>query len=225
LPSELDARGERIPDDFLQFQYEIVEALRQRAGIADEEVLKESQSDLIEKGPLNWPWVQAILRALDRRGGGMGRRALEIFTRDVFLYVTKPAVRRQIDRIVFETLGNEPAVVIGHSLGSVVGYSVLNSNTMRQRVPLYITLGSPLAIRAIRDNFVPITFPSTTAAWFNAFDPRDGIALNPLDRDNFRISPPIENYAGVINNTPDHHGIAGYLGDREVVRRILGALG
>ena len=119
----------------------------------------------------------------------------------------------------------EPAVVVGHSLGTVVAYNILRTDRRALKVPLLVSVGSPLGIRAIREQFVPLRFPSPPlGAWYNAFDTRDTIALYPLDKDNFPVTPPIENYSGVRNQTDNRHGIVGYLNNAEVAKRILDAL-
>ena len=55
---------------------------------------------------------------------------------------------------------------------------------------------------------------------YNALDSRDFVALHPLTRPYVSISPEIENNVGVDNSTPNHHGIIGYLGDKNVARKI-----
>lgn len=73
------------------------------------------------------------------------------------------------------------AVVVGHALGSVVAYDVLRRDPRRLALPLLVTVGSPLGIRAIRDELRPLRFPRGVKAWRNAFDERDPVALWPLD--------------------------------------------
>jgi pimeloyl-ACP methyl ester carboxylesterase len=208
----------------LVFQAEFAEALRQRAGVTDQQVDTEYGNDPAPRGPLNWRWVQAILRAVDKNAPGMNQRAIEAFTRDVFLYTTRAGVRDDIDRIVGAKLTEEPTVVVGHSLGSVVAYSVLRTDRRAIQVPLFVTVGSPLAVRAVRDQFRPLRSPASVRAWYNAFDPRDVVALYPLDGDNFPVQPAIENYPRVNNHTDNRHGIDGYLDDTDVARRIATAL-
>jgi hypothetical protein len=225
LTSDIQARGGAVNDEFLVFQAEVAEALRQGTGVTDAQVDAEYGANTKPKGPLNWEWVQAILRALDKHGGGMSGTALETFTRDVFLYTTRAGVRDEIDRIVASTLTEQPTVVVGHSLGSVVAYSVLRSDRRSLRIPLYLTVGCPLGVRPIRDQFRPLRFPLPVKEWFNAFDTRDVVALYPLDRANFPVTPAIENYSEVKNSTENRHGIVGYLDNTEVAKKLLNALG
>ncbi|HET9575343.1 MAG TPA: hypothetical protein VFP04_03015 [Nitrospira sp.] len=225
LASGMQTSRSKADDEFLVFQAECAEAFRRGSGVTDAQVDAEYGANTEPKGPLNREWVQAILRALDKYGGGIGGAALESFTRDVFLYTTRADVREEIDRIVANSLTEEPTVMVGHSLGSVVAYSVLRSDRRSLRIPLYLTVGCPLGIRAIRDQFRPLRYPLPVKEWFNAFDTHDIVALHPLDRANFPVTPEIENYAAVKNSTGNRHGIVGYLDDPRVAQRLLDAVG
>jgi hypothetical protein len=223
LTGDIVRRGGRFDEEFLEFQHDLAEAMRRGAGIPDEAVDEAYGPNPKRRGPLNWEWVQAIFRAIDRWIPGWSAEILEAFTRDVFLYVRRRVVREAIDAIVARALDARPAVVVGHSLGSVVAYSVLLGHGTANRVA-FVTLGSPLGIRPIRDAFVPIRRPPAVVSWRNAFDDRDVVALYPLDRQNFDVHPPIENYDRVRNHTENRHGIAGYLDDPTVAGWILDAL-
>lgn len=224
LTSDIESRGAAQDDRFLAFQAEFAEAVRQRAGVTDEQVDAEYGNTPEARGPLNWRWVQAILRAVDKHGGGMNQKSLELFTRDVFLYTTRSGVRDEIDAIVASKLTDQPTVVVGHSLGSVVAYSVLRTDRRALQVPLFVTVGSPLGVRAVRDQFRPLRSPGPVTAWYNAFDTKDVVALYPLDSANFPVQPAIENNSQVKNTTDNHHGIASYLDDAAVAARIVDAL-
>ncbi|UWU83192.1 lipase family protein [Bradyrhizobium yuanmingense] len=224
LASEIHAKGTPEQDEYLAFQAEVAEAIRQRSGVTDMQVDVEYGQNPKPKGPLNWEWVQAILQAVDKHGGGMSQGAIEAFTRDVFLYVTRNRVRDTIDQIVSAGITDEPSIVVGHSLGSVVAYNVLRTDQRKLRVPLLLTVGSPLGIRAIRDQFRPLRFPLPVKHWYNAFDERDVVALFPLDASNFAVTPQIENYGLVRNKTSNRHGIVGYLDDQQVAGRLIEAL-
>ena len=91
-------------------------------------------------------------------------------------------------------------------------------------VPLYVTVGSPLGVGAIRERLAPIGHPTCVTRWFNAIDRRDAVALHPLDATHFALEPAIENKTDVHTTTSDGHGIRGYLTDPEVACRIHRAL-
>ena len=223
LTEDVRAKGGEIDPDYLTFQAELLEEMRKGIGVTEAMIYDEFGDDPREKGPQNWKWVHAILRAIDRRAPGITSSVLDEFMRDVYLYTKSAGVRNEINRIVAGKLTEEPTVVVGHSLGTVVSYSVLREDTRNLNVPLHVTVGSPLGIRPIRNQFRPLRFPAA-ADWYNAFDKRDVVALYPLDANNFPVDPAVENNATVDNHTDNRHGIVGYLDDVNVARRIHVAL-
>ena len=224
LTSDIHARGDDAQDEFLIFQAEMAEDIRQAAGITDAQIDAEYGNDPQERGPLNWKWVQSILKAIDKNSPGLGTRTLETFTRDVFLYTRRAGIRDAIDEIVSRELTDQPTVVVGHSLGSVVAFSVLGRDTRAIKVPLYLTVGSPLGVRSVRNAFIPLRRPAPIANWYNAFDTRDVVSLYPLDDRNFPVRPSIENNSTIRNGTDNRHGISGYLNDTTVGRKIADLL-
>ncbi|MCY1059801.1 hypothetical protein [Nannocystis sp. SCPEA4] len=224
LGPEIAARGGSDVDEaYLEFRRSVVEEVRVAARIDDAEVEQQLAPGVRERGPQNWEWVQAILRAIDRRFPRIGDNMLDRVTHDVWVYLTAPGVRDEIDAMVGEMLSEEPTVVVGHSLGSVVTYSLLR-RARRHTVPLFVTLGSPLGLHAIRRRFTPLKFPGGVTHWFNAYDRRDVVALRGLEAPGFDVRPAVRNHAEVDNHTSNRHGIDGYLDDREVARTIAGAM-
>jgi pimeloyl-ACP methyl ester carboxylesterase len=146
---------------------------------------------------------------------------------DVSQYLRNPGVRDAIEEGVREALprGAE-SVVVAHSLGTVVAYNLLRREAVAQdwQVPQLITLGSPLAVGPVRRALQPLKHPERVGGWFNAYDERDVVSLFPLDPGRFPVTPPVENYGEVDNDTSNRHGISGYLSDPVVARRIHAAL-
>lgn len=199
----------------------IIAEIAAAAGITDADITREFAGQPVKKGPQNWEWVQGILRALDRLPG-LNTKVIDEFTRDVYVYLTYPGVRAQIDQMVSEALGNEPCVVLSHSLGTVVTYNVLWKRAALPQCPRLITVGSPLGIKAIKLHIErPLRSPPCAGHWFNAYDDRDVVALVALDARNFDVSPPIENKSDVKNFTENRHGIDGYLADPVVAQKIV----
>ncbi|MER5459971.1 hypothetical protein ABT010_04600 [Streptomyces sp. NPDC002668] len=79
---------------------------------------------------------------------------------------------------VLDGLDSErPLVVVSHSLGTVVAYELLHE--YKGLVPLWVTLGSPLALGAVvLDRLVPTPAccPENVASWLNFWD-RDDIVV------------------------------------------------
>lgn len=180
----------------------------------------------LQRGVLNWEWVQAILTVLDRVVPGASAASVALATRDVYQYLTQQAIRKVIDTGVASAIpAGRKTVAVSHSLGTVVAYNVLRTLGQARgwQVPLFVTVGSPLAITVIKQRLAqldPVVYPGCVGGWFNAMDERDVVALYPLDDANFRIKPKIENYTKVDNHTENRHGIDGYLDDPYVARKI-----
>jgi alpha-beta hydrolase superfamily lysophospholipase len=180
-----------------------------------------------ERGVLNWGWVQGILSEIDRKLPWASGASIALFTHDVYQYLHKPNLRSLMDdgvRSAFKP-GAE-TVVVAHSLGTVVAYNVLKREGAERdlNVPVFMTLGSPLAVSVVKKALRPIAHPRCVGRWFNAMDERDIVALFPLTADHFDIEPPIENKVDIDNPTRNRHGITGYLGDPEVARRLYEAV-
>jgi hypothetical protein len=214
-------KGSPAFDEFAAFKADVAAEMQRKAGISDEQVQAECRTDSTEKGVQNWAWVQAVIRLLDRQLTGISQTTIEVFLRDVFLYTHRDVVRNAINQIVSQKMSADTAVVIGHSLGSIVAYNLLRAAS--KRVPLFVTVGSPLAIRAVRNTLGPITNPAGSG-WYNAYDKRDIVALYPLDQNNFSVDPAITNNGNVDNRTDNRHGIIGYLDDVVVAKTIYSGL-
>jgi hypothetical protein len=210
-----------------RFIAEVLEEAREARGISDAKVMEEAEGDVVELGPQNWPWVRAIAKALDRHLPGASGTTLATVTYDVHHYLRNPGVRDVIEAGVRKAITPDAeSVVVGHSLGSVVAYNLLRRDGSKRAwtVPLFVTVGSPLAVTAIRMALQPIGRPACVQEWFNAMDPNDIVSLFPLQKPWFDVRPEIENKTDVDNQTPNQHGISGYLDDKEVARRIHDAL-
>lgn len=225
IPADIIMRGEPagVDDDYKFFHAEVVEEVRRGLHITDTQVELFLTEDVRTRGPLNWEWVQALLRAADAIPG-VSAGAIERFTRDVYIYLSVSRVRREVNALVEAAIPAGRTVIIGHSLGSVVAYDVLRNATRPLDVPLYVTVGSPLGVGPIRRTLAPIHFPRGVGHWFNALDKRDAVALHPLDAATFGVDPPIENYTSVHNGTENAHGISGYLNDPVVASHVHDAL-
>ena len=220
--AEVIVRGSAADTEQQQFIADIVHEIARAKGVDETAMLAP---DVIEKGPLNWGWVHAILKAIDPVAGGA---SIALFTNDVYHYLNSQGIRDRIEMGVREafTSANE-MVVVAHSLGTIVVYNLLrrDGETANWKVPLFVTVGCPLAISRIKRALQPISFPTCARKWFNALDPGDVVALYPLDKKCFAdLDPAIENKTDVVNQTSNQHGISGYLNDKEVAKRIHDAL-
>jgi len=224
-PADVVAKGPGQNRQFEVFMQSALMEIQEKSAISDAEVQANLPPGVPqEKGPQNWGWVQAIARTIDHRWTPTATFTIEKFLRDVYLYVTRREVARQIDEIVEAKLTREPTIVIGHSLGSVVAYNVVRKNLRKMELRKLITVGSPLGLRAISSKLGVPENPAGEDGWYNAYDERDVVALNPLDDTYFPADPSIVNYNRVDNQTDNRHGIVGYLNDKDVAAQIAAAL-
>ena len=178
-------------------------------------------------GPQNWGWVQAILEVLDKNEP-LSTKMVALVTKDVAKYLSDATIRNHInDGVLQGVKPGQEAVVVSHSLGTVVAYNVLMSRPSafpNVTVPLFVTLGSPLGVAAIKTRLKPHTFPKPVTKWYNALDKDDVVSLFPLTPAHFATGGTIENNDTVDNWTDNQHSIGGYLDDKNVAKKVFDAL-
>lgn len=219
----LQAKGEELINNHSLY-LELLRELADNAEITPEQIIQEMDGELVARGLRNTALALAFARELDKHRF-TGELSIRIITNDVFDYLIKPTITQKINDIVLKAIGDEPCVVVAHSLGTVIGYNVLAKNDFLD-VQSYITVGSPLGLKAMGTHiFTPLTMPMCIREkWFNAYDSRDIVALKPLTQEHFDIDPEITNYGLVHNDFSKHHGIEGYLGDAAVAKEIFDQL-
>lgn len=193
------------------------------------------------RGILNWKLVRGVLGGVDSMSAKASAAMISVALKDVAFYLEDEKARQKIDAITIKSLkecsvGSEPILVVAHSLGTVVAYSVLHGlskdKTWKNPVNL-VTVGSPLAIAAVKlrmskKGWPPFDIPKCVKSWVNGSDIRDVVALNPIiDRKTFfrRADLPFDvvNLTDIDNTTSNRHGIEGYLGDASIARFIIEA--
>ncbi|MBA2324343.1 MAG: hypothetical protein H0V92_10150, partial [Pseudonocardiales bacterium] len=163
---------------------------------------------------------------LDNRMVGL---LVATFCREVGSYLAEPDRRHAVRDTVACTIREyQPAVVLAHSLGSVVAYETLWAHP-DLRVELLLTLGSPLALPEVvysRLDPAPIggkgQRPPGVRRWINIADPGDFIAIprglpDYFDGIDADLSTPI----GVFN----FHKVTGYLSCATTAAAVATQLG
>ena len=121
-----------------------------------------------------------------------------------------------------------PMIVAAHSLGTVVTFKLLRALGQAGRqsqTHLYVTLGSPLGLRAVSSALgLPFMIPDGVTNWLNAVEPDDSVTLGKaLDANTFTGG--IENILDISSaSVISPHDAEGYLKDIRVARRIEQAL-
>lgn len=171
--------------------------------------------------------AQRALHALSQSHffAGLAERVIVRFIKQVHAYLDDGSVRAQIQARVDRVAGSDTAVLVGHSLGSVVAYEAACAHPEWDLA--LITLGSPLGIRnLVFDRLRPRPqddrghFPAGAATWANIADTGDVVALvkqlAPLFGDRVQDL--------LVNNGSKAHDISPYLTAAQTGRAIAEGL-
>jgi len=167
------------------------------------------------QGPITVPLRQGFDWLARQRGIGaeMLARVMTAVLREVYVYLTRPALRQRVRDVVAAAIDEyQPSVIVAHSLGSVIGYETLHAT--RANVDLLVTLGSPLALPgAVFQGLDPEPIdgrgerPPGVRRWVNIADPGDLVAIPKRLGDRFPVDLHAEAYLGAV----DFHTLGGYL--------------
>lgn len=229
------------PDDFSLAYYSSALHTNSAQGAERFADLDEFETDLVAawlrsagapRAIAQGPATQWIRDGLDWlvRSGATSRIAPAIVPsvfREVGTYLRDQDRRSEARQLVADAIRKEqPRVVVGHSLGSVVAYESLWENPDLQ-VETLLTLGSPLALSAVfyehlqPDGAMTHSRPPGTKRWVNIADTGDLIAL-PRHLAGF--------YSGIACDLEtqidlfEFHRIVPYLGSNVVREAIHKAL-
>ena len=180
-------------------------------------------------GPQNWEWVQAILKDTrpECRGAGQPRCPGGVPPRRLPLCEARSGQGALVDRYGRPGADpDEPTVVIGHSLGSVVAYSLLSTRRDAQ-VPPPMTIVAKPARNPGRARPVP---PDRRTASGCRLDQRlrqarrgGAGAARPTELQR-RTAVDHKHTDDLRNQTENRHGIVGYLDKPQIAGPLLEAL-
>ena len=216
--------AEEAPEDFDEFAVDAFKEMALRMGATQSQMETEISATGVAQGAgPHKKWLKAIARVIEAVSPIHGTLALRVLGQ-AHAYIRNQHVHDEVNKLVrplFED--DEPAIVVSHSLGTIVAYSVLREfakNARPRQCPLLVTLGSPLGIDSVRKGFPkPRVKPDNVLRWVNGADPEDFVALRPeLTKTNF--GPGIENYSDIENGYEDPHSVAGYLSDPRIAKAI-----
>ncbi|MFD6388668.1 hypothetical protein [Nocardia sp. NPDC060259] len=187
---------------------------------------------------LKLPVVRGALQFLSRKTGAPAL-IIERFLDDVAYYLEMTEMREQVLALVERDLrakmgSGGDVVIVGHSLGSIVAYDLLTRLPAAYKVRQLVTAGSPLGFPIVQKNLlgkvagrrpgIPAQVPTRAAAWLNAYDVLDIVALvHPL------AGAFDESFAGQLADERTHnptgpHAIEDYLADPDVAVPIARAM-
>jgi len=245
----------RIDDD--EITTRSIMALATRTPTDEDEAL-DAEIDALAVDAVEREWLAALAQKLKRReqpeasgmrAAGYQAKILDLlpgswrrfitgkltraFLRDVHDFFFVPERRKKMEQSLLDRLvvGGGPFVVIGHSQGSMIAYSVLR--TLKKAacdVRLFVTIGSPLGLTEVQDflrtenGTLPV--PECVDRWINAADPLDPVAADTTLADEYSPRNKVEDFLEINPDSPRHpHSGSGYLKTRsvqEAVQRTVG---
>lgn len=230
--SSVEVRGEaialgaaKVPGAFDEFAVDALKEMALRMGATEEQIDAEESRTAVGMGDgIHKKSLKVIARVIETISPFHGTIALRVLGQ-AFAYIRNVEAHDEVNKIVrplFEI--NEPAIIVSHSLGTIVAYSLLREFARDGKPfqsPLLVTLGSPLGVDSVRKGFQkPRGKPVNVVRWVNGADPEDFVALrSELTADNF--GPGIdENYSNIENGDENPHSIEGYLSDPRIAKAI-----
>lgn len=182
--------------------------------------------EAVEQGIPHEGWIINFASALERVLPTKGKWIAKQFLRQAVTYINDKALAARIDRTVAnqifgEDAGQDPVVVVAHSLGTVISYRVLASLGSRA-VPLFLTLGSPLSVGMFKP-ILPVrgSIPDPPIGmWFNGRHPQDFVTLGrAISKDSIGFSGVVDS-TNIVNDESDKHSVIHYLASPEVASQI-----
>lgn len=169
------------------------------------------------------PLRQALGALVGERGGPLTRavrertvrrleRVVVNLLREVTAYTTWPGRREAVrERVAAVIRRDRPAVVVAHSLGSLVAYETLHADPSLH-IELFVTVGSPLRLPELLRRLDPPlragrgARPPGVARWVNIEDLGDLVAIPPKLSEVFPVDRD-----ETVDTGLGFHGFGGYL--------------
>ncbi|WOS67040.1 MULTISPECIES: hypothetical protein [Sinorhizobium] len=214
---------------------EFLRAYSDEAGVSEAElqaaaIAEGIPPEAVAQGVPHEGWVIVFARVLERLLPTKGKYVARLFLRQAAVYIGDPALAAKIESTVTNqvfTGKQDPTVVIGHSLGSVVSYRMLAGEALAGRsFPLFVTLGSPLSV----DMFRPILpkrgrLPTPPIAkWMNGRNKEDFVTMGKAITKKSIGFEGVVDVTDIIDNKDDRHDISAYLQSPKIARAIFDAV-
>lgn len=226
----LGAEMRTIAPDATEEESRVLEAIAEKMEASVDEAygaagsVESGRAEIVPLPPRARDWV--------------ARRFTRAFLPDVHDYLFRTERRKRIDERVRARIGSgRRFVIVAHSLGTVIAYRLL-ADLQRidpsARIPLLVTLGSPLGMTEVQDGLRKIlrveTLPSLECVdrWLNVADRLDPVAVDSRLRGEFRCAGRITDVTGFGVNAdgPLHpHSATGYLVHESVHRQVRDVVG
>lgn len=142
---------------------------------------------------------------------------------EVYLYLADPEFIHAVHKRVMPSFqDDEEYIIVAHSLGTVIGYNLLQHLSEKVKIKRFITLASPLSFQVVQSKLQPFTHPplALQGDWYNFYSSEDYLTTFPLDHQFFNFAPDILNER-ISTFAQRPHEIIGYLQHPEVIKKII----
>lgn len=211
---------------------ELYLAFVESLGITEDQIIAELSADddaaqfqTMAKG-IHKTWIKAIASVLEKVLPGQGRMLARLFLEQASAYLFKPGLKGKIDNLVYEQVfqkveGDEKKIIISHSLGTVVTYSILRRHRALQKASLFVTAGSPLGIDIVKERLGgPKYCLGNVANWMNLSDPEDFVALKKKLNKNTFWCDNINNIYKINNGNENAHDPVRYFSQPKFIKEL-----
>jgi len=213
---------EVIPSEETNFYNDFLNEVALEFGISEEDILREMKAgdDAIEQSLLHNRKFISFVKLLEGISPWQGKHMIKLIAQ-AYCYINNEDAAEAVDKIVSPDLkAEEPALILGHSLGTIVTYKILR-DIDRDRRHKFLTLGSPLGIKAVKNGIGPrFEKPKSVSDWSNGLDKDDFVSFKrKLSKADY--TGIINEHDAIDNGKENPHSIENYLKDPWVVNTIL----
>ena len=215
-----------VPDEETEFYNEFLADVAQAFDIGDEDIAVEMghQDAAVKQGFFHDRKFIAIVQLLEKISPWQGKHVMRVLSQ-AYTYINDEDAAAAVDAVVQPELEGEPSLILAHSLGTIVTYKILR-DLIRDKKHKFLTLGSPLGIKAVRNGIGPkFSLPTKSVSdWSNGLDKDDFVSFKRKLK-NAGYEGDIREYNDINNGGDDPHSIQKYLTDHWVRRTILDYIG
>ena len=156
--------------------------------------------------------IDRIISLLEGKYSAVDKLFVKIVFKEALYYIDNQkyvkAIQTRLDKIIGDS---KDYIILSHSLGTLVAYTHA-CQAPQKSIRKLVTMGSPLAIKFVESlRQKPLVVPSSIITdWINLYDKEDFVAVYPLAKPKYNITPDIDNrIVHTIDSKP--HNIQGYL--------------
>lgn len=191
-------------------------------------------NDIAYYSDLLYPPATDLAQAWKDKTEDIEKEVLKICLKDVYAYLFEKDKQTAIEKRLTDILdaSDEPVIIAAHSLGSVIAFKVLTQYGDRVKVPLFLTMGSPLGMGVLENELMKqlgtakMSKPPAVGKWINIVAIGDPVAADASLAEKY-IGRCIKDVLILNPNTISTqltHSVVGYLESKPAREAVLDAI-